>query len=512
MASEAPHFWSAAEVEALGPYVRALGGGKYSSAFAAARAYLAEASHRSRPARSLRAVEKHVINEARRQGLTWGDAGWSASELRVLKRYARALANGRYRYQREAVTACVEEMELQCGRRRTLVVVEGRLRALLRDQGVVWGGSRLFEAERKSIARHARALVRGMFPDALRAAEACLKEIRRLPDTERPIRPRSLHTIHCSILKQAHGLRRPWVRSRWGREEDEIARRYGAGLARGEFADSVEAVAACRRELGRSPARVRPLNGVKAQVIRWAHRNGWVRSNVPWNNREYAVLDKYVRALHEGRYARVSSAAKDCAVELKVLHRRASKQLSERYGRTRPRTLYAVAREIDVRSRKLGLPRLHAAWTRDETEIVLKYARAVDKGELPSWRKAARLCLTELDRLYSVAGRASPINVRRLAGRGFIPVHNKMITVAHKHGLRGPVKPLPWSPAESRVFEQWLRWYDRYRSSRHRVGPAPLATAASGLSEELEEKGFVRTAGACRARLKNGWLQMHGLA
>jgi hypothetical protein len=511
MTSEAGYFWSAAEEEALGPYVRALGRGKYESAFAAARAYLAEASRRSLPVRSLRAVEKHVIDEARRQGLTWGDSGWSASELRVLRRYARALAQGRYRYQREAVTACVEEIELQCRRRRTLVVVEVRLRALLRDQGVVWGGSRLFAAERRSVARHARALVRGKFPDALRAAEACLAEIRRLPDDERPIRPRSLHTIHCSILKQAHGLRRPWVRSRWGREEDEIARRYGAGLARGEFADSLEAVAACRRELRRSPARVRPLNGIKARVIRWAHRNGWVRSNIPWNDREYAVLDMYVRALHEGRYARVRSAAKDCAVELKALHHREAKQLSERYGRTRPRTQYAVAREIDVRARSLGLPRPHATWTKAETEIVLKYARAVDSGAVPSWRKAARICLTDLDGLYSVAGRGSPIHVRRLAGRGFIPVHNKMIAVAHKHGLRGPVKPLPWSPAESKVFDQWLRWYDRYRSAGRRRRSV-LSTASTGLHEELEEKGFTRTAGACRERLKNGWLEMYGLA
>ncbi len=188
-----------------------------------------------------------------------------------------------------------------------------------------------------------------------------------------------------------------------------------------------------------------------------------------------------------------------------------SRQLSERYGRTRPRTLYAVAREMDARARSLGLPRPHATWTKEETEIVLKYARAVDSGEPPSWRKAARLCLTELDRLYSVAGRRSPIRARRLAGRGFLPVHSKMIAMAHEHGLRGPERPRLWSPAESKVFEQWLRWYDRYRSSgrRHRTA---LGTAASGLQEELEEKGFVRTVSACRGRLKNQWLVSQGLA
>ena len=151
-------------------------------------------------------------------------------------------------------------------------------------------------------------------------------------------------------------------------------------------------------------------------------------------------------------------------------------------------------------------------WTKEETAVVLRYARAVDRGEFPSWRRAARECLAELGRLYTATGRRSAIHARRLVGRSLSSVHEKVILTAHQHGLRGPEKPRLWSPAEGRVFEQWLRWYDRYRSARRRLRPSPLATASTGLQEELDERGFKRTVSACRTRLKNGWLQMHGLA
>ncbi len=452
---------------------------------------------------------------------------WLPEEDRIVVRYARALAAGRYQHQRAAAIACLVDLgrlyehirksapsHHVAAKGRDTRVVERRLREFLRQQGLTWSGAGLMEAERKAVRRYARGLAFGRFPDARRAAEACLDEMRRLPPGSRPTRPRSLHTIHCHVLDEAHRIRRPWARSRWSHEEDEIARRFGGALARGKYANAEEAAAACRRELarllGRSAASGRPTVAVKVRLTRWAHRAGWARFHAPWSDQESAVLDNYLRALHEGRYANVSSAARDCVRELALLHSRMCRRSPMRYGQTRPRTTYATLRELARRATCLNLPRLHARWTKAETDVAVKYARAVDSGQFPSWNAATRPCMAELGRLYAVAGRRSPIRARRLAGRGLTSVHWMIGTVAHRLGLRGPERPRAWSPEEGRVFEQWLHWYDRYRSAGR--SRSALGTAASGLQEELEEKGFRRTVVACRARLKDGWLLLHGLA
>jgi hypothetical protein len=116
--------------------------------------------------------------------------------------------------------------------------------------------------------------------------------------------------------------------------------------------------------------------------------------------------------------------------------------------------------------------------------------------------------MVELDRLYAVAGSRSPIRARRLAGRRFPSVHDKMIKVAHELGLRGPEHRF-WTSKEERIHRGWLRWYDRFRTAR---GLGPLRAAADGLQEELEEQGFRRTVSACRGHIKEGWLRLHGLA
>jgi hypothetical protein len=84
---------------------------------------------------------------------------------------------------------------------------------------------------------------------------------------------------------------------------------------------------------------------------------------------------------------------------------------------------------------------------------VLKYARAVDGGLLPDWRSGARKCMVELGHLYAAKGRSSAIHARELTGRSLESVHQRMMKLAHQHGLRGPVKPPPWSRAEGRVLQ-----------------------------------------------------------
>jgi hypothetical protein len=148
----------------------------------------------------------------------------------IIERYARALAAGRYRFQRDAVTDCLKELSRLYRRirksdpshrvasqGRSVSVVTHCLRVQLWKRGLSWGWSGLSPAEVGAVKRCAAALVAGTYPDALRAAEACLRELRLLPARSRPVRPRSLQTIHLHVMKAAHELRwtpnsRPWAR------------------------------------------------------------------------------------------------------------------------------------------------------------------------------------------------------------------------------------------------------------------------------------------------------------
>jgi len=440
---------------------------------------------------------------------------WLPEEDRIVARYAKALASGRYRYKHEAVSACFEELghlyarlrktnpkHPVAERGRSLHMVGYRLRFLLRKQGLFWTWFGLSGAEKAATRRYARALVAGRFPDALRAAEACLAEVRALPLRSRPMRPRTLATIHLHILEDAHRLRRTWPRARWLDDEDRILRRYGRALAHGKYADSGEAIRSCCRELARLP---RPRAGgyaarsIRTRLLKWAHEAGWVSRQEPWNREAQRVIEGYIRKLYEGEYRTVPAVAEACTRELR---RRA---VAGRLGR-RVR-LDVVHRELARRTKRLRLPRHRANWHSGELRILEAYARRVGRGDFLSWRKAAVACHAELQRFWARSARGSSENVRALAGRGIAATHGRMLILAHELGLPGPERRL-WTPPEEKVVAGWVRWYDKYRTPTKR---GPLGTAASGLWEELEERGFRRTVSSCRERLKDGWLLIHGL-
>lgn len=374
---------------------------------------------------------------------------WLPEEDRIVARHARALVAGRYVTLRSAALACQQGLEAVrrkvkktdpahfiVHKKRSLTAVERRLNALLRKEGIVWDRLGLFEDERKEVQRHARALACGKYPNARRAAEDCWKAMKLLPPGRRRFRLRTFDTVHNLVRRAGRAMRRPWTGVRWSCEEDEILDRFARALARGEYSDCDQAVVACRsemaRRLGRAAARGRSLVAIRARLRRWAHTKGWTRFQIPWSNAEYAVMDRCVRALHEGRYANTESAARACVHDLRTLHARLAKRSSTRYALTQPRTFGAVFDEMKSRSADFHLPRFHARWTAAEVRIVEQYADGVEVGEFPSWRAAARECLCELRRLYAVAGKASPLRTGPLAGRGYQAVRSKMMQIAHE--------------------------------------------------------------------------------
>ena len=88
------------------------------------------------------------------------------------------------------------------------------------------------------------------------------------------------------------------------------------------------------------------------------------------------------------------------------------------------------------------------------------------------------------------------LGVRRLAPRSAPSIHAGILVAAARLGLQFPRRR--WLPAEQRIFEGWLRWYDRHHHIRRLE---PLRQAANGLSEDLAKKGFRRSVCACHERL-----------
>ncbi len=441
---------------------------------------------------------------------------WLPEENRIASRYVRALASGRYRFRHEAVTACLRDLgrlykRLLVSNPNHPVAAPGRSRhlvgehlsSLLGRQGLIWTSAGLTGPERAATVRYASALVSGRFPDALRAAEACLAEVRALPPASRPLRPRTLATIHLHVLDEAHHLRRTWPRAHWRAEEDRVLHRYGRALARGEYADSKGAVRDCSLALAKLP---RPRVGgyvtraVRTRLLRWAHEAGWTSFLEPWSPVAQRVIKKYLRRLYTGEFRSVPAAAAECTRELRRL------PVTMKTGR--PAETDAVLRELTKQAQRMRLPRHRTDWHPGELRILEAYARRVGRGDFSGWHEAAVACRKELQGFWTRATRRSPVAVRRPAGRGVPGIHGKMLRLAHELHLPGPERRA-WTEREDQAVASWVRWYDRYRTPRKR---GPLGVAASGLQEELENKGFARTVSACRERLRNGWLQMHGLA
>ncbi|MFO7675131.1 MAG: hypothetical protein R6X12_02265 [bacterium] len=225
-----------------------------------------------------------------------------------------------------------------------------------------------------------------------------------------------------------------------------------------------------------------------------------------WTARELAVVDRFVRALGQGRYVSSSEAARAChaalavssggrarrsvsAVRYKLGERRLAAGVSAPGYRWRPAELDVIRRwvakfadnpSLDVPGavrgcvRELGAlrrsqrdgPRLPARSSRtvnarlskalraagvgarfhrrrlQEMKAIRRYARAYLAGRYPSMREAARACRREL-------ARTDP------RPRPFYGIYWMLYTAAHELGL--PKLKHEWTPAERRALNRHLR-------------------------------------------------------
>ena len=205
--------------------------------------------------------------------------------------------------------------------------------------------------------------------------------------------------------------------------------------------------------------------------------------------------------MHEGSYQTVDAAVPDCLAELNRLHRKHpdAREL-------RPRSLQWVKDSLHKRSAALGLPRYRNPLTPIERMLLERFARKVDRGELPDYLTAARECLADIGRRYAHPSRLRPGGPRRLTSHSVHTIHNEMLELAHRLNLRGQ-RCVRWSAPERVLLDEWLMWYSRYqRVSRLR----PLKQASVGLQEDLDKTGGRRTVNACRVQLMKYHRLRHG--
>jgi len=150
---------------------------------------------------------------------------------------------------------------------------------------------------------------------------------------------------------------------------------------------------------------------------------------------EYRVIDRYARALAQGRIARIGAASAQCREELV--------RLAVADGRD-PRGLPAsMHRQIARRGRLLGLNWAGSAWQADEKQVLDRYARECASGRYPTVAAAARACWKEMRATCSRVGRP-------LSG-----VHNRLWEAACELG-RQPFRR--WTAEETRVVTRHLQW------------------------------------------------------
>ncbi len=233
----------------------------------------------------------------------------------------------------------------------------------------------------------------------------------------------------------------------WSARELEVVNRFVKALRNGRYRCGAEAARACREQLEtmrrrRTGARRPPVSrSENAIFVMFGIRKRAAGVSGPgnrWQPDELRVIERYVTALRDNRYAGLPEAVRECRRELTKL----------RQGRRRTgpkllvRSTAAIHQKLDTAVRAAGLTLRFGRRRPDEVRIVSRYVRAYLAGRYPSMRAAAARCRRELAR-------------RSNQPRPFSGVYWMLCTTAQAMGLSRLT--WPWTPAENRVLNRYLR-------------------------------------------------------
>lgn len=361
----------------------------------------------------------------------------------------------------------------------------------------VGGAERVTLAEARAIIdEYVRALAKGDFGDAVKAAGACRNELMRRHHGRQVA---SLATLTAHIRQGAGMKQLAYAKARWSSDDEEVLRRYARGFVAGRYPSARQAAALCQREIEQrestDPRRGvlrRTRYGYYAKLLELARDMNLPYIHRAWTPAERRVLNQYARRLFAGTYRYTRDAAAECAVELVKVGRHVRTPNS----RPRPpRSTQAVYHELTVIAAKSRLPRYKAHWTRPELDILERYARSTAQGKYRHWNEAAAAAMKELRELY--VGKGTGIRPARLAGHRASDAEQQIRVLARGLNLGGP-RMRYWTRPEERILRKWVKVYHE----GHRPGKrGPIRALSEGLRDELRSAGFTRVLSACSYRL-----------
>jgi hypothetical protein len=204
-----------------------------------------------------------------------------------------------------------------------------------------------------------------------------------------------------------------------------------------------------------------------------------------WTPEEHRVVDRFARAIVEGRYRNVKEALPECQREL------------GRFAPVCPRTDVAVAWQVLCRAYDFGLPRRKHFWTDRESRLLDRCVSAVARGKYPDTAAVLR-------RYKRVCERAG------LAARhpdGVIQTH--IIVRARAMGCEPATSRRRFSPDESRIIAHFSLAVSRneYPNGKAAVVDCLRALARSGFTGRRSKWAMaIRINAGAR---KMGWLHKY---
>jgi hypothetical protein len=240
--------WTQPELVILDRHARALGGGRFRDARAAAASCHAEISRLvpRPPTRVRTGVFAKLVLRARALGWCMDNTRWLPQERRLLEMYSRRAALDKTITVKAAARACHASIARLYDRFRAKhpsgsdgyvqraystihSYVERRAEEMGRRVDAGWSPD-----EDAVVNRHARALLDGQYRDGPAAVRACRRELARLRRTWRKsdlrrfnrTRPRSRAAVHSRIVELAHTYKRRWPKTEWTDEEVSLLRRW----------------------------------------------------------------------------------------------------------------------------------------------------------------------------------------------------------------------------------------------------------------------------------------------
>ena len=284
-----------------------------------------------------------------------------------------------------------------------------------------------------------------------------------------------------------------------GALEDAVVGRFVRDFVSGRYRSVAEAARPCRKRLDRLHARhpekpwgtfPRTRQATKQRIcqLRLAAGDSWC--SVDFLPREEAVFDRYVKALMKGRYRHIKVAAVDCWRELR---RQADAVRLREFGLTgtpAPRSLKAIASQLEMRTMALGRARISRPWSAAEVRIVDKWMR--------------RYVSARERRTGPLQPEAMESMRRELEGRGYAPRPEDGYRGMFEKRLRvtpvGRSRPgREWTDDEMVVARRWAR---RCLAARHDGREFFITEAARRLQAELARKGIRRTDRGCEGMVE----------